>query len=737
MNVVTSKIKYKLSFVHKIIIAVLLVIGILCFFNYDVYRYKVKYGPEQVYIPFLKAGDYEIDIMYGDASKGNCVVVSSELLTDSDNQMGIVFVQQEMETGQERRMLLNIHLDQGTYGLLIQPKQPEQCFDEVKVQRVQLLDKDNYFLCGICFMAAACIALLGWFVSVKKYRDIMILVGMGLAVSLPLFSDFLLEGDDLQFHLARLEGIYQGLRSGCFPVRINPQQTELFGNLTATMYPQLFLYPAVIPRFLDVSVMLCYKLLIVCVNIGAAVFTFYSVKRICNSVKMAYIAGVLYTFSLYRLIDVYYRAALGEALAMTFFPLLLWGIWEILWGEKKRWHILTIGMTCVMQSHILSVELAVLFLVLEAVIWLVTGDKGDKLKRFAAGIKATAATCLLNLGLIVPFLFFSGENLVIYSLDYYLNDFRIYFSQMFSMYPLAKGVSLNVGTTQGEMPLTVGGILLVGAILFCVSLLREKKLSKVTLVGLHCLGFGILSLIMTSWLFPWERIGETELLCRLATPLQYPWRILGPASFFLCIVSAVGIDLFIKQSSGRNWVCGVFLTVALSSAWFLLDSMAFQMGSINDEMFLEGNTRYDNWYMYDDVNYPPEFDTEFSISENYIKTLYDTRVVYSEYQKTGTRISVYVDPGEQPREEEYLLFPLYYYPGYEILVDGEKVETVSKGRLVACRLPKEEAYIQVSYKGMTSWRIADIVSWMTAIGITAYVVYLNLERKKALVKAEY
>lgn len=734
MNTVTNKIKYKLSNFHKVAIAVLLGIGVLFFLDYDVYRLKVDYNPQQVIVPFLKAGDYEIDIMYGDASEGNCVVVFSELVTDSNNQMGVVFARQEMETDWERRMILNIHLEQGTYELHIQPEQPEQCFKEVKVQRVQLLDRDNYFLCGLCFLAAACIAMLGWFVPTEKYRDIIILIGMGLLVSVPLFSDFLLEGDDLKFHLARLEGLYQGLRSGTFPVRINPQQTELFGNVTATMYPQLFLYPAVIPRFIDVSVMLCYKLLLVCMNIGAAVFTFYGVKRICNSVKMAYIASVLYTFSLYRLIDVYYRAALGEALAMTFFPLILWGIWEILWGEKKRWHILTIGMTCVLQSHVLSVEIAVLFLVLETVIWLAIGAKGDKLKRIAAGIKATAATCLLNLGLIVPFLFFSRESFVVFNIDYYVDDFKVYFSQMFSLYPPAIGESLEMGTTQGEMPLTVGGILLVGALLFCVSMLREDKHSRVVSVGLHCLSFGILSLLMSSWLFPWERVGDIALLRRLATPLQYCWRILGPASLFLCIVSAVGIVLFMSQSSGRNWVCGVFLAVALSSAWFLLDSMAFQKSSINNEMFFEGNTEYDSLYMYDDGVQPPEFDMEIGISQNYIKTLYGTQVAYSGYQKTGTKISVYVDPGEH-QEEEYLLFPLYYYPGYEILINGEKVEAISKGRLVACRLPEEEAHIQVAYRGKPSWYAADIVSWVTAIGIIAYAVNLRLKSKKALVEA--
>lgn len=323
---------YKLTVLHKAAIVILLVLGILFLLNPDVYRLKREYSPEEVYVPFLKAGDYEIKIIYSDASEGNCAVASSELVTDSENHMGVEFARTELRAGIRDVAVLNIHLEQGTFGLRIWPEQPEQCFEEVCIQRVQLLDMDHGFLFGICILSALCIALLGWYVPVDKYKNAAALIGIGLIATIPLFSDFLPEGHDLRFHLARLEGLYQGLRNGEFPVRLNPMQAKLFGNLTATMYPQLFLYPAVLPRFLGVSVMLCYKLLAAGMNVATAMLTFYGVRRITGSVKTAYIASVLYTFSLYRLIDTYLRAALGEALAMVFLPLALWGIYEILWG---------------------------------------------------------------------------------------------------------------------------------------------------------------------------------------------------------------------------------------------------------------------------------------------------------------------------------------------------------------------------------------------------------------------
>ena len=42
------------------------------------------------------------------------------------------------------------------------------------------------------------------------------------AASIPLMTDYLIQGTDMTFHLYRIEGIAEGLKSGQFPVRIQP-----------------------------------------------------------------------------------------------------------------------------------------------------------------------------------------------------------------------------------------------------------------------------------------------------------------------------------------------------------------------------------------------------------------------------------------------------------------------------------------------------------------------------------
>lgn len=104
-------------------------------------------------------------------------------------------------------------------------------------------------------------------------------------------------------------------------------------------------------------------------NITTAFLSFYAIRNITRSEKSAWIMSILYTFATYRLTNLYYRAALGESLAMVFLPLLLWGAYEVFYGEERKWYLLVLGISGVLESHVLSFEMCLLFLVAEGILW--------------------------------------------------------------------------------------------------------------------------------------------------------------------------------------------------------------------------------------------------------------------------------------------------------------------------------------------------------------------------------
>ncbi len=543
--------------------------------------------------------------------------------------------------------------------------------------------------------------------------------------------------DDVYYHLARIEGIYQGLKAGEFPVRINSVQNGGFGNLSASMYPQLFLYLAAFLRLARVSLILSYKLLVAAMNVGTAFITFYSIKNIYKSVPIAYLASALYTFSTYRFINIYFRASLGEALAMTFFPLLLWGAYEVFWGNRDKWILLVLGVECILQSHVLSLEISLGFLLLGGILWLFFGKQSfqEKRSRILCGLKAVLSVCLLSASFLIPFFFFARDNMQVFYMKSEVADSVVYFSQMFALFPGISGTQLPPGSTEGEMPLTIGPVLLLGACVFClVDMRRERENSMEMKLGRYCLGCGALAILAASWLFPWDVFNQNPIFLKLTAPLQFAWRLFGPASFFLSVTAAIGLYAFASgtnfdlRTKGRTWIYPVMAVLLMCGTFYYFDRSVNDKFSTNDEMTLEGTNWSDSMYMYGDGKDFLALHLKYRLEDAYVKTLYGSAANYSDYRKKATQISIHVEPAGESVSEEYLLFPLYYVPGYSIYVNGEKVPTEEKNTLVSCRFPQAESDIQVRFQDPWFFRAGDVISLSTVVLLLFY--YLRKKKKR-------
>lgn len=740
-----EKRKISLSYGSRLLTGICVLLSICLFITPEYYSRTINADFDSEGFPFLQEGSYVLSASYDNAPEGYYLVVSTDSLTDSSNQIGKVYADVAMPSGTGHNCVeVPISLDQSAEHITIRmeyrgkdakPDVPEPpVMTQVNIKGNEIFCRDNQFLGGLCLLLAAVALAAGLAGKEKNLKAPLILAGLGLCASFPLMNDFLKRGHDLAFHLTRIEGIYQGMRMGQFPVRVNPVQLEGYGNITGIMYPQLFLFFPAALRFLGVSTMLAYKVLIVCVNIVTAALAYLAGRRISGSEAVGWAAGGLYTFSLYRLIDAYTRASVGELLAMAFMPLVVWGIYEILWGDQRKWYLLMLGMTGILQSHVLSVEMTALFLLLELGAWIFTRHKTKIFRRLGAGVLAAAVTVLLNAGFLIPFLYYSGEKFQVFEIENSLAPTAAYFSQMFTSFAEPTGLNMASGMTQGEMPITVGGILLAGSVLFCLSLRWKKEQDAGDQLGKHCLVFGALCIIMSSWLFPWGGLQENETISALISPLQYVWRFLGPASLFLSFTSAVGIVNLVRLKEGREWVYGVAFLLVFSSASYYFSQVSVQMGDWNDKMEISGRDDTDSLYLYTETgsNY-------YHRSEAAIRSSEGSEAEFSGYEKEGTHLNVdFVVTKWQ--EDAYFTFPVYYYPGYEIRIDGEPVPVRRIDTLLACDVLEEMAdggvhHATVEFKGFPQFAAADMISVITALVLlamaAAYGILKRVLREKA------
>ncbi len=116
-----------------------------------------------------------------------------------------------------------------------------------------------------------------------------------------------------------------------------------YGAITSVFYPDVFLYPFAVSRRWRSDVAYAGMNLLAALNIGAAAGMYAAAKRLFQNRRAATCASVLYTLSAYRVMDVYTRVAVGEAMATAFFPLFIVGLYEALFGDAKCWRMLALS----------------------------------------------------------------------------------------------------------------------------------------------------------------------------------------------------------------------------------------------------------------------------------------------------------------------------------------------------------------------------------------------------------
>ena len=220
-------------------------------------------------------------------------------------------------------------------------------------------------------------------------------------------------GQDLGFHLMRIEGIAEGLENGVFPVKMQGLWMEGYGYPVSVYYGDFLLYIPALLRLCGVPVVAAYKIFVALVNLGTGLLALYSFRKIFGDDRVALVCAAAYLTAGYRLLNLYVRAAAGEYCAMMFLPLLAAAVWEIYRGKpagiRERFSmatLLALALSGLIGTHLLTTEMAgVVLLIVGLIFWKRTFSR----EVFPTLALACGETALLNLYFLVPFL------------DYYLH----------------------------------------------------------------------------------------------------------------------------------------------------------------------------------------------------------------------------------------------------------------------------------------------------------------------------
>lgn len=539
---------------------------------------------------------------------------------------------------------------------------------------------------------------------------------LAVLASLPLFVDYMIIGADSIFHWMRIEALAQSIAQGNIPARIEALWLYGHGYANSIFYCDTFLTLPALMRLIGFDMPVAYGTYVFAVNLATAVIAYGCFRGCFQDSRIGMIGSMLYTLAPYRIYNIYNRAAVGEYTAMTFLPLLAYGFYLIFTGDvdekdyKRCWLLPALGFSGIIQSHVLSCEIAGGFTLLLCLILI---KKVLRRQTFLELVKVVMGTIAFSLWYLVPFLDMtvSGQYVFARNSGNLIQNRGILPANIFYTMQSAGSNSRfhEKGLLETE-PISLGIAVLFGVAAFWLvrGMLRGKQ-DRQDRAALTAFFIGVFALIASTSYFPWNAIQSWNRVTGMLVPmLQFPTRLTLVAVICMTFVACAGAATILKR--GERFWQNVFLVILCGSA------LVFSLYQTNDTLMKKGGLL--RLYTAEAMGHSGILGGEY-LPEGVVRNFgYDSatpsegvEVLSFEKKNLDTVTRLKVEPGEG---ERWLELPMLMYKGYRAqdAETGERFEVqAGENQMVRVSLPGGYAgTLHVWYAGMWYWRAAELVS---------------------------
>lgn len=501
------------------------------------------------------------------------------------------------------------------------------------------------------------------------------------------------KGDDLVFHLNRINSLSYSLQNGDFYPYIFHNQNFGYGYASPIFYSILFLYPASFLNCLGFSVIESYKIMILLCTFLTCLTTAYFLTAFTKNTFSISVGIIFYIFSGYRITDCYTRGALGEIFAFIFLPLILYGIFDIFYDTHKKWRVLTIGYTGLLLSHNISFFLGCCLF----------------LSFFSFNVKKTVTNQQIRFSLYKAISFSIG-----------LTAFFLFpMLEQINILTIANNIppSSEVLKLQDILGLLNGTYIYTpGIITILIPFMQFRKLKKYPFLK-HCYIIGIFSILLTMFTALWNipALGF----------IQFPWRLI----LLSCILMIPSFVFIFEQLKYSRKMILLIMELIFIIYYFNAQSSLPLLSNISDPQL---NIDKLVTTFGDDVNF---CSSELAHGEYLPNKEYDYR--FSK-RKINTNPSAMV---EIPFTEKYneiifnslstakpttYIIPLTYYKGYIIEINNTTLYPYPDCENAFVTFVLDDNYadeeIKISYKGTRIQKLSSLLSIMTSIIFGAFLL---------------
>jgi hypothetical protein len=555
-------------------------------------------------------------------------------------------------------------------------------------------------------------------------RELLLLLALGVFAWAPLLSPgYFFNAHDAHHSVFWLVEFDQALRDGAWWPRWAPDHALGYGYPLWIFYSPLSYYVAEAFHLLGMGFTAAVKATYALAFIAAGVAMYALVRRWWGR-GAGLVAGLVYTYAPYHLVDIYVRSAFAEFVAFVWFPWALLAFWDLVergGARRLAWAGLAYGL--IVLTHSVTGLLFSPFLGLYIVFLLVRRSfpfaAGLPVRRLVREALSPALAITLGLGLSAIFwlpLVLERAYIVqeqwLHGQYNYLLQF-VYPHQFLSPF---WGFGHAIEGPEDGMSLQIGALPIILGLLAAARAL-QGDIARRDLVGFLAITTVLIVFLMTPAARPlWQ-------LVPLGGLVQFPWRMLALTALTTAALAGAAVA---GKGEGEErfsaWACALGLLATL--AGFPYTQPELTPITPRDESplaVLDFERRYPDMIGSTAWAQPPQ----------------DSPLV-AQYESGGPLRKAIILSGAGTVEpirhggasEEVLVraatevrlqFLTYWYPGWRATVDGQPVEIGPEGPhgLITLNVPAGEHRVAIRFGDTPARSLAAAVSGLSLLTVLA------------------
>lgn len=567
------------------------------------------------------------------------------------------------------------------------------------------------------------------------------MIGLGLSAALlwPLwYAPFFTHHDDVQ--VIRTHQMVKCLEDLQIPCRWVPDLGGLYG------YP-LFNYYAPLPYYIGAglfaltgSFLISAKLVFALAFLLSYSFMFLLGRKLWGNWG-GLVSGVLYAYAPYHAVDMYVRGAMGELWGLVFFPAVLWSVFRLF--EKrtiKNVLLFSLFFALLILSHNLSAMIFV-GVILGVVLFLVLFGKTLVTRKEKMHFLGYVLVSLVVGFLLAAFYWIPAiveKDLVhvdttTYGYFYFTEHFKGLRKVLFDR-SWGWGASIREvpGGEKDGMSFQVGWIHLL---MWLIGILGIKVFwKKARYISLLIGVLSFMAIVSIFMIHP-----RSEIIWKTIEPLKYlqfPWRFLMMVIFFVSIIGGI-VPTVLKLL----WPKLVEKRMGLITVLLLLPIIAFNFQYFAPERFIQttdaellSGQNWDRQIKRSIFDYLPKSAVEppAELATSRYDILTDAPAEITNYKAGSDWIYLHI----KTSDHTILRLSQYYFPGWRILVNGEKAKIDYNNHLGLMTLILGEGEFDIDARLLnTPTRI--VANSLSVLGLIIVVILLFVQSPRFRKGARY